>query len=310
MNALRKVLAKVFKDDFTPFKAENGEDLPNRAKFTGDKPVSKTGDPAKVENTAWHDENAEFKKFRNREKKDDYTSLVVTPEGHQETMSDKVANQHKWFRRFANVLDAPEDQSLSTEMPANIVGVGMPEQTPVQQNTVATTKFNWRKILSYSEPDINLKRKPDGTMELNVTHPAGAGNDEQAVETTPAAQVTPQDNSSATTMPSTGQTSPEQNTATSSMQKEACKETASDVNEWIIRKEGNLVLLGRECKDKAGIFLLRFPDGAMSKAAALKDKLSFAIDKEIIEKNGHTWPELINSSVWQAKFDNIVKQKK
>jgi hypothetical protein len=455
MNALRKVLAKVFKDDFTPFTTENKMKLPNRAIFTGDKTVSKTGDPAKVENTAWHDENAEFKKFRNKEKKDDYTSLVATPEGRQETMSDKVANQHKWFRKFAAVVDAPEDQSLSTETPNNIMGEGIPdravEQMPLQQNTVAhrriashtvspvpewqpyfdkldenweayrsgrgeppvlqthyppdiekklydtwvelqnkaykntvatfnkkaevhseahdsmgnivipgdrvrdeagrrgeiqrihdniadvvwdnetldqpgvvhrslskpvelntltkwtSKKLNWRQKLAYSEPDINLKRKPDGTMELNVTHPAGNANEETSTETTPAAQVAPQDNNSAATSTGT-QPTPVQNTATASLQKEACKEAGRDVNEWIIRKEGNLVLLGRECKDKAGIFILKFPEGALSKAAAIKDKLSFAIDKEIVEKNGHTWPELINSSVWQSKFDNLVKK--
>jgi hypothetical protein len=311
MNALKKVLAKVFKDDFTPFKAENGEKLPNRVTFTGDKPVSKTGDPAKVENNAWHRDNAEFKKFRNKEKKDDYTSLVVTPDGRQETMLDKVANQHKWFRKFTNVLDAPEDKGLSTDIPDNVVGVGMPEQTSAPQNTVSSTvKSNWRQTLSYSEPDINLKRKPDGTMELNVTHPAGNAN-EQETETIPAAaQSVSPDNSSSTTMPGTGQAGPTQNTATSSLQKEACKEAGSDVNEWIIRKEGNLVLLGRECKDKAGIFILKFPEGSMAKAANLQDKLSFSIFKQIVDKNGHTWQELINSSVWQAKFDDLVKQKK
>ena len=69
MNALKRVLAKAFKDDFKPFKTENKGELPNRATFTGDMEPSKTGDPAKVELTDWHEGQSKFDGFRRKEKR-------------------------------------------------------------------------------------------------------------------------------------------------------------------------------------------------------------------------------------------------
>jgi hypothetical protein len=303
MNALKKVLSKIFKDDFKPFKTDNNLELPNRADFSGDKAPSKTGDPAKIEVKDWHEGNTKFKNYRNKEKKDDYTSLIATPEGRQEKMKEAIARQGKWFTKIANIIDKPEDAvPMTNDTPSPNIGEGIPEKLP-KENTIAN-KINWREILAAAEPDINLKRKPDGTLELNVMHPSGIDNADDTYAEQPTA-------TSDTTVPPTNMESTqqaEQTPVTSSIHKQACKESAEEVNEWIIRKEGSYVLLGRECKDKAGIFILNFPKDALAKSANLQDKLAFSVDKEIHEKNGHTWRELISQGLWETKFDNLIKK--
>ena len=219
------------------------------------------------------------------------------------------ANRHKWFKKIANIVDTPEDPSKDAGVPADIVGSGVPAEPPKENssNTIASTKMPWRERLggSFGEPDINLKRKPDGTMELNVTHPSGGENEEVQQPDQSLQQDNTQMQAPAVTPTTETYTQQAAPAATASLEKTA---SAEDVKEWIIRKEGNLVLLGRACKDRVGIFLLKFPQGALAKAAALKDKLNFAIDKEVHDRNGHTWREIINSSLWEAKFDQLLKK--
>jgi hypothetical protein len=139
---------------------------------------------------------------------------------------------------------------------------------------------NWRKVLATPEPDINFKKKPDGTFELNVTHPAP--EQEEAIQENIQQQEQATDQA--------GQTP----TATSSK--------TSDVTEWIIKKQGNLVLLGRECDTCVGVFIAK---ENISKTAS-KDRYDIRASEKL-DKNGHTWHELINQSVWENKFLDMVK---
>ncbi len=615
MRSWRKVFGSEFKDDFKPFTTENKVKLPNRAEFTGDKFPSKTGDPAKVELNAWHKDQSTFNSFRNKEKKDDYTSLINVPEGRQEEVEDVVSKRNKWFVRFADIFQeqVTDGSEPTEEVPENVVGEGVRSSfkrkaynrrkeksfidpgpgkyrfnfiitggemesgkkegstlvdasslkeavnkfrqgypytsyededkevvgtgkhfekmgycdievrfngklvdgielnngdgrfgveggnglkdfdfysnSNYDEETFSSKKVSWRKVLAIGEPDINLKRKPDGTMELNVTHPTPEAEDE---EQTQLQQEDQQFNQAQNTPTKTAPTQTQQQipapTQTASMKKKAyeedlfepymqrtyvtddgeyevyfadsyielirnnrvvnefdypqdmksapvhgeppesedqegiylntmdnylefhkngkvvttlhfnnMKEAPDDsmsfesslnkkasmydsaaevrdrvveitdpdmvedipeydlrkmiedpkryelspgeianlklvlkrnyggprksslskkasvddkVHEWIIKKEGAYTLLGRECKDNAGIFILNFPKGVLAKAASLANKLDYAVDKEIVPKNGHQWRELINESLWISRFDDIVKGKK
>jgi hypothetical protein len=75
------------------------------------------------------------------------------------------------------------------------------------------------------------------------------------------------------------------------------------VKEWIIKKQGNLVLLGRECDTCVGIFIAKED---ISKTVS-KDKYDIRASEKL-DKNGHTWHELINTAVWTERFDNMVKE--
>ena len=143
----------------------------------------------------------------------------------------------------------------------------------------ASKKLDWHQVLA-GEPDINFKKKPDGTFELNVTHPAP--EQEEAIQENIQQQEQATDQA--------GQTP----TATSSK--------TSDVTEWIIKKQGNLVLLGRECDTCVGVFIAK---ENISKTAS-KDRYDIRASEKL-DKNGHTWHELINQSVWENKFLDMVK---
>jgi len=63
----RRVLSGLLeKDEFKPYKGTDGITLPNRAEYTGDK-FPGSGDPAKIELNAWHNENHEGQELRNKE---------------------------------------------------------------------------------------------------------------------------------------------------------------------------------------------------------------------------------------------------
>ena len=168
----------------------------------------------------------------------------------------------------------------------------------------ASHKTNWRKVFAIGEPDINLKRKPDGTMELNVTHPTP---EPESVEQNAIAQNDNQQGNQAATQQPSAVTQPP---LTEQNNQPAVATASTAVKEWIIRKKGNLLLLGRECKDRAGIFLIRLPEDLTKRASALQNKLDYAFDKSILEKNGHDWRELISESVWVSRWEQALKDEK
>jgi len=82
----------------------------------------------------------------------------------------------------------------------------------------------------------------------------------------------------------------------------------ASVKQWIIKKANGFALVGRECDERCGIFIVKYPEhGTLIKSASLQDVPEKAIQKEIQSKNGHTFDELISRGVWETKFDNYVK---
>ena len=69
------------------------------------------------------------------------------------------------------------------------------------------------------------------------------------------------------------------------------------VKSWVIRKEGNLSLIGRECKTHAGIFI----------EASGKPLESVKLSKG--EKGDLQWRELISEAEWVAKFEDMLVKK-
>ncbi|MCK9541063.1 MAG: DMP19 family protein [Novosphingobium sp.] len=209
-------------------------------------------------------------------------------------------------------------------------------------NIKTSSKRNWRQKLGVSEPDVNFKRKPDGTFELNVTHPKPEVPEALPIlDTQP--DVPPQNvplTTSSKDYPKAKkgeevyaeydketkewhvfglesghsywygdeETAKKKAKEMNENKKEASKKCAK--KEWIIKfaKKGKDTynLIGRECDTHAGIFIERIPRGIFSKKASKQSKI---IDFEKIEKNGATWPELINSGLWQTKFDEFINGK-
>lgn len=87
MESWRRIFSSEFKDEFKPYKILNKTNFPTRSKFTGDK-FPKSGDAAKAELNDWHRENSVFKGFKEKEDKDDFTSLVVNENGRVERIGD------------------------------------------------------------------------------------------------------------------------------------------------------------------------------------------------------------------------------
>jgi hypothetical protein len=65
------------------------------------------------------------------------------------------------------------------------------------------------------------------------------------------------------------------------------------IKSWVIRKEGNLELIGKECKTHAGIFL----------EASGKPLESIKLEKG---QNNLEWRELISEAEWVAKFEDML----
>jgi len=307
MKNWRKVLGSEFKDDFKPFVTENKVKLPNRAEFTGDEWPTKTGDPAQVELDAWHTQNKNFKGFRNKEKQDDYTSLIDVPEGHLENVKDHSVTGGKWVRRFTKfarnlfssdivgkgvrgssikkksyvptgqligdpqknekleplegavdaVLEMLEDEGHlkgrmkrmdtdsdkineiarllhkdgytknNIERDSDIWNYIYDTWTTLKEESQKKGSKNWRKVFAVGEPDVNMKRKPDGTMELNITHPnPEEENEEQQVLRQEQTQEDQTQNNSTQTADTGGQGQTynyqaPSNTQTSAMRKNA-----------------------------------------------------------------------------------------
>jgi len=122
---------------------------------------------------------------------------------------------------------------------------------------------SWRKVLS----DVQVEKKPDGSIKVNVDE-----NTNAPMEYTQG-------------IPPEGGQEIQQEQSTEEVKQ------ASKVDEWEIKKEGSLKLVGRECKDCAGIAITK--DG--------KDLESYKIEKE-----GHLWDELIPVGAWESKFQNYL----
>ncbi len=71
----------------------------------------------------------------------------------------------------------------------------------------------------------------------------------------------------------------------------ACDKLGNTKREWVIDKRGNLELVGMECKTKAAI--------------VIRDVQGTIIDEHVVDKDGHSWREVIAQGVWQTKFTSM-----
>ena len=309
----REVFAKSqpFKDSFENYKIPDSKGkLPNQAEFTGDK-LPSGGDSAKKELEHWKGGNTQYNKDKTVEEKAKIPSPIIFEDNRREFIGkDKVERKSGWrgfFQKFSDVnfnqspdggvkIEVTKD---STEDELETAGEVI-ENLPLENSVAEASKSNWRKILS-SDADMDFSRKPDGTMTLKVKH---LSDDEFPSSQTPPTPdlASPSPGQESFSQPSQP-VAPQQNVMSS---KTPCKDH-SDMKERIIRKDGNLRLVARECNDKVGIFIEQRLKGALPKAAS-KGKIK-VLASDVVERNGKEWRELINQSVWESKYEEFLHAK-
>ena len=214
-------------EDFKNFKTENGAELPNRAKYTGDK-FPKQGDPAKEEVDAWKKQNKQFDKDKKVEDKGvEYGSPLMNEKSKREDVNDKIKDEGVY---------------------SNLIG--------------AIPKKGWRNVLA----DMTLKQKPDGTLEVSV-------------------QDTP-------TQPEPIQNTQEQVPPVEGTEDQTKQASKDKVETWVIKKKGNLELIGKQCETHCGVAI----------TSNGKEEIFY---KE--PRNGHQWNEVIPEGVWLTRFDEYAK---
>jgi hypothetical protein len=117
------------KEDFKNYK-KDGIELPNSAKFTGDK-IPESGDLAKVEIDTWKDQNAQFEKNKKKEEKDTSHGSSILSEDRIETLDEHIKDEEHVFPNIDN--------------------------EKIKHNS-------WRITLA----DVQVEKKPDGTLKIQV----------------------------------------------------------------------------------------------------------------------------------------------
>jgi hypothetical protein len=179
MKGWREILSfKKEEDKFTPYKTENGVEIPNNAEFTGDK-VPKSGDPAKKELEAWREGDKISLKDRNKEHKSPKGTPLLF-EGYELTPS---STRKSWRNVFSDVsfkqkpdgtvaidvsynnTNAPtqeehqwEQEQQGTQTPPASTEPPETDQTPLQE------KEGSRKLCSDGITRWVIQKK--GSMEL------------------------------------------------------------------------------------------------------------------------------------------------
>ena len=124
-------------------------------------------------------------------------------------------------------------------------------------------KAGWRGVFA----DFNLKKKEDGSLEVNITdEPAGSLEDE-SVEIGPPPNIAPTLNS-----------------------EPSVQASADGYKEWSINKKGSLELVGRECATHAAIAILDKGKEVMLHKVA---------------KRGNSWREVIAQGVYESEMENM-----
>jgi hypothetical protein len=124
-------------------------------------------------------------------------------------------------------------------------------------------KFSWIEVLS----NISIERKPDGNIKVLV--------EENTTPSTELSQVqTPQQES-------------QHNQGIQSKE----KSSSNQVNSWVIKKNSNFSLVGKECKDYCGIGI--YENGK-------------EVEFYKVAKNGHSFEEIIPQGKWETRFDELV----
>jgi hypothetical protein len=127
--------------DFKNFKTENKVELPNRAKFTGDK-VNTSGNPAKKEVDTWKKQNKEYEKAKKKEDATEHGSPVML-EDRYEDLDSKLKDdnvipnimggyiKHSWREVLGDVqVTKQPDGKLVINVEENSL---MPSQTQVPE---------------------------------------------------------------------------------------------------------------------------------------------------------------------------------
>ncbi|MFA5398079.1 MAG: hypothetical protein WC346_18850 [Methanogenium sp.] len=217
------------------YKTPNKNELPNNAKFTGDKPPS-TGDSYKKELSTWKTQNKEYEKAKKKEGK--------SPQG------SSVLNED----RYESVEEKVKDKNVTPAIMGGYI------------------KRSWKEIFA----DMTVKKKPDGTIEMNIDESNFSQDTSLQQPIDPSLQqpqVPPQ-------------TQPVQ---------EEVKEASVKIKEREIKKVGNFSLIAKECNTHAAIGIYKG-----------KEEVEF----HKIAKNGHQWNEVISQGLWETKFDEIVENAK
>ncbi len=302
------VIAKSepYTDDFTNYKVPDSKGkLPNRAEFSGDK-LPSTGDPAKKELTHWKDGNSLYEKDKKVEEKAKVPSPIIFEKNHREFMGNETSERKSGWRntllKFSDVdfTQSPDGEvaiKVKNESPAvvdTVVDNVLEEDRDEGTGTTTANKKNWREVLS-GDADMDFSRKPDGTMTLKVKHL----QEDENLETFPPSQ-SPQNPTLEPVMPS-----PVQEVYSNKFPELAPCNEHKGTKEYILRKDKNLWLIARECEEKIGIFIERRPKGTI--ASRVKGNIK-VLAQEVHERNGKQWRELINSTVWETKYDEFLKK--
>jgi len=305
-----KVLGKSEhpKDDFKNYKVpESKSVLPNRAEFTGDKQPS-TGDPAKIELNHWHSGNSAFQSDKKVEKSNEKIPSPVTQEKNKrEFIGEKGAEKTSKNKGWRTVLaDVNFEQKPDGGVSIDVTGLPTSDNSPKEELTDINDSYgetpektsSWRKLLTASDADMDFKREPDGTMVLKVKH-INNNDDTQATEITgeiPHAQSPQAPGVETPSSPQESSFGTSQNNVTASTK---CADH-KNMKEYLLRKEGNLSLIARECDDKVGIFI---------EASTKNSNVPLVLAQETHERNGEHWRALINEAVWLNNFESYSRKK-
>jgi len=305
----RKVFAKSqpFDDKFENYKIPDSKGkLPNSAEFSGDK-LPSGGDSAKKELEHWKGGDSQYHKDKKVEEKAKVPSPIIFEDNRREFIgkekSERKSGWRGFFQKFSDVnfnqdpdggvkIEVTKD---STEDEIETAGEVI-ENLPLDENTAESSKADWRKMFS-SDADMDFSRKPDGTMTLKVKHMSEEENLDIPSSQTPQ---TPEPVS-----PSPVQESFSQEPAQAMAAKTPCSDQ-SEPQERVIRKDSNLRLVAKECKEQVGIFIEQRKKGTIASRAFNNTKV---LASEVHERDGKQYRELINEAVWIVKYDEFLHQK-
>lgn len=302
--------SEQFKDDFKNYKVPGTKtELPNRANFSGDKFPS-SGDPAKIELNNWHSGNSVYQRDKKVEKSNsDIPSPVTQEKNKRESVGNETVERKSALRmRKALYADVSFQQKPDGAVSIDVTNEQAPETLETEAPTtddMGATENNvtskWRSVFkTAADADIDFKKDPDGTMSLKVQHVNKNETEEIPGEQQPSTQYPQAPETGSPSLPQ--ESSPGMVVNTASL--EDCTKAHKNMKERIIRQEGNLLLIARECEDKVGVFIEKKKQGL----AGLNRNNSYkTIDQEIKERNGKQWGELINQAVWEHKFEQLLK---
>ncbi len=136
------------------------------------------------------------------------------------------------------------------------------------------SKRNWRTVLA----DVSFKQKPDGFIQIDVNYPSDTAptQEEYQWESNNSKQSEGSEN--------------EQSETPQSTQKSKNQQKA-DLQYWVIRKHGNLELVGGKSDRECSVKIVK--NGTI-------------VDDFKVNREGRDWRELINQSVWEARFDSLL----